>query len=287
MLTSMPRSGRSPIARQRLSKLGVVFARLRTQDARHLFTLKRPVDNELACLEFETEVSDRDQMHEAILHMGFYPTVRIVKTRRTAGLGELSLCLDEVEHAGAFLEIEQVIGPGQSGEAVQAELDAFARSLGAGLERTTETYDSLVRAALAAVENSFIASSSVGSLVQALHAVHREHQRDRRMIGQALLAGLVQIAARRDARGQFPADMEVVVAVAVTQALQGVRFHAEDLHHPGHDVVPLVVRRGGSGAAQPGLRTPAVLARTVSRGGSRLESGTRCSSSLRMSSRTA
>lgn len=47
-----------------MSKLGVAFARLRTQDDRHLFTLKRPTDNELACLEFETEVVDRDQMHE-------------------------------------------------------------------------------------------------------------------------------------------------------------------------------------------------------------------------------
>ena len=98
---------------------------------------------------YAQEVADRAQMHEAIPHVGFYPTVRIIKTRRTARLGELSLCLDAVEHVGAFLEVEKVIGPGQSGEAVQAELDAFARSLGVDLERTTETYDSLVRAALA------------------------------------------------------------------------------------------------------------------------------------------
>ena len=132
-----------------MSKQGVPFARLRSQDGRHLFTLKRPTDNELACLEFETEVADRDQMHEAILHMGFYPTVRIVKTRRTARLGELALCLDEVEHLGVFLEIERVVPPGRSGEAVQAELDAFARSLGVELERTTDTYDSLLRGAVA------------------------------------------------------------------------------------------------------------------------------------------
>jgi adenylate cyclase, class 2 len=131
-----------------MSKLGVSFARLRTQDGRHLFTLKRPIDNELACLEFETEVADRAQMHDAILHMGFHPTVRIVKVRRTARLGELALCLDEVEHLGAFLEIERVIPPGRSGATVQADLDAFARSLGVDLERTTDTYDSLVRAAL-------------------------------------------------------------------------------------------------------------------------------------------
>lgn len=134
-----------------MSKLGVAFARLRTQAGRHLFTLKRPTDNEMACLEFETEVTDRGQMHRAVQQMGFYPTVRIVKIRRTARLGELSLCLDEVEHAGAFLEIERVIGPGESGEAVQAELDAFARSLGVELQRTSETYDSLVRSALAGV----------------------------------------------------------------------------------------------------------------------------------------
>jgi adenylate cyclase, class 2 len=134
-----------------MSKLGVSFARLRTQDGRHLFTVKRPTHNEMACLEFETEVADREQMHGAVQNMGFYPTVRIVKTRRTVRAGGLSLCLDEVEHAGTFLEIERVIGPGESGEAVQADLDAYARSLGVELERTTETYDSLVREAVAAV----------------------------------------------------------------------------------------------------------------------------------------
>jgi adenylate cyclase class 2 len=134
-----------------MSKLGVAFARLRTQDGRHLFTLKRPTDNELSCLEYETEVANREQMHQAILQLGFYPTVRIVKARRTARCDGLSLCLDAVERVGAFLEVEKVVGPGQAGLEVQAELDAFARSLGVELERTTDTYDSLVRAALAGV----------------------------------------------------------------------------------------------------------------------------------------
>ncbi|KWX02443.1 adenylate cyclase [Carbonactinospora thermoautotrophica] len=131
-----------------MSKVGVAFARLRTQDGRHLFTLKKPLDNEMACLEHETEVADRDEMHRAILAMGCYPTVRIVKTRRTATSGELSLCLDKVEHAGVFLEVEKVVGPGESGPEVQAELDRFVRSLGVDVERTTDTYDSLVRATL-------------------------------------------------------------------------------------------------------------------------------------------
>jgi adenylate cyclase class 2 len=132
-----------------MSKIGVVFARLRTQAGRHLFTVKKPVDNELSCLEYECEVSDRVQMHHAILAMGFAPTVRIVKRRRTAASGDLSVCLDDVDHAGVFLELERLVGPGESGTSAQAELDAFARALGAPLERTPDTYDSLVRAALA------------------------------------------------------------------------------------------------------------------------------------------
>ncbi|GAA0399226.1 hypothetical protein Acor_21530 [Acrocarpospora corrugata] len=128
------------------SKLGVTFARLRTQQGRHLFTVKRPLDNAMACFEHETEVTDRAEMHSAIVAMGFYPTVRIVKTRRTSTLKNMTICVDEVEHAGSFVEIERTVHGDENGLAVQEELHAFACSLGLDLERTTETYDSLVRA---------------------------------------------------------------------------------------------------------------------------------------------
>jgi adenylate cyclase class 2 len=110
-------------------------------------------DAGLESLEYECEVSDRAQMHQAILAMGFAPTVRIVKRRRTAASGGLAVCLDDVDHAGVFLELERLVGPGESGTAAQTDLDAFARALGAPLERTPDTYDSLVRAALAEPEN--------------------------------------------------------------------------------------------------------------------------------------
>jgi adenylate cyclase, class 2 len=129
---------------------GIAYARLRTQGGRHLFALKRAAGDELADAMFEAEVADRSQMHEAILQMGFYPTVHIGKVRRTARLGAMTLCLDDVEHLGTFLEIEHANPAGWSGEAVQNALDAFARSLGLAAERTTDTYDSMVQAALAA-----------------------------------------------------------------------------------------------------------------------------------------
>jgi adenylate cyclase, class 2 len=132
-----------------MSKMGVAFARLRTEAGRHLFTVKKPVDNELSCLEYESEVADRAQMHHAVIAMGFTPTVRIVKQRRTARYGDLSVCLDHVEHVGIFLELERILDTDVSATHAQTELDRFARNLDTTLERTLETYDSLVRAALA------------------------------------------------------------------------------------------------------------------------------------------
>ncbi|WP_431896017.1 class IV adenylate cyclase [Micromonospora haikouensis] len=133
------------------SKIGVPFARLRTEWGRHLLTVKTPVANELSCVEHETEVADRVQMDAAIRQMGFYPTVRIRKARRTATLGLMSLCVDEVDGIGAFVEIERIVTDGVAGERIQAELDRFAATLDVSLERTTDTYDSLIRAARARV----------------------------------------------------------------------------------------------------------------------------------------
>ena len=112
---------------------------------RHVFTLKRPAENVLSCEEHETAVADRDQMHRAVVAMGFHPTVRIVKTRRTATVGDLALCVDELDGLGVFLEVERMVPDGVPGEAVQAELSRSVASLGVDAEQTSQTHDDLVR----------------------------------------------------------------------------------------------------------------------------------------------
>jgi adenylate cyclase class 2 len=126
---------------------GVPFARLRTTGGRHVFTVKRPAENLLSCAEHETEVADRDQMHGAIMAMGFRPTVRIVKVRRTAACRDMLLCVDELDGLGWFLEVERMVPGDEPGEVVQAELCRFVESLGVAAERTEQTYDWLVRQA--------------------------------------------------------------------------------------------------------------------------------------------
>jgi adenylate cyclase class 2 len=128
------------------SKLGVSFLRLRTVAGRHYFALKQPGENAQACLEHETEVADREAMHGAVMQMGYRPTVRVAKTRRVATLEQCSVCVDDLEGVGAFLELERMLPDGLPATAVQAELAAFVDSLQIPAVRTGETYDSLVRA---------------------------------------------------------------------------------------------------------------------------------------------
>jgi adenylate cyclase class 2 len=90
-------------------------------------------------------------MHHALLAMGFRPTVRIVKVRRTASVDDVMLCVDELEGVGVFLELERMVRGDIPGEAVQAELSRFVASLGVEVEWAGQTYDTLVRATLAAV----------------------------------------------------------------------------------------------------------------------------------------
>jgi adenylate cyclase, class 2 len=129
-------------------RAGVPFGRLRTVEGRHTFTVKRPAENVFACEEYETAVADRDEMHRALIAMGFQPTVRIVKVRRSAAVGDLVLCVDDLAGVGIFLELERMVPDGVPGESVQAELARFAGSLGIEADRADETYDTLVRAAM-------------------------------------------------------------------------------------------------------------------------------------------
>jgi adenylate cyclase class 2 len=92
-------------------------------------------------------VADREAMHHAIVAMGYRPTVRVAKSRRTARVGVYSLCLDELDGVSTFLEVKAVSAHVEGMTQVQAELSAWVDSLGVEVERTGSTYDQLVQSA--------------------------------------------------------------------------------------------------------------------------------------------
>lgn len=126
------------------ARFGKTFARLRTENGRHSFTVKRPENNE-SCLEYETDITDRPAMHQAILALGYYPTTRIVKRRRVGELGSFHICLDEVEGLGSFLEVEAMAEDDEQGASeVYRTLVQFAEGLGLEVEQTHHGYDRLI-----------------------------------------------------------------------------------------------------------------------------------------------
>jgi adenylate cyclase, class 2 len=126
-------------------KTGRKFARLRTENGQHLCTVKVPQTGELDCLETEWAVPDRAAADLRLRSEGFWPTIRITKTRRTARWDSITLCLDTVEGLGCFLEAEVLVDDDQDGQELQDWLRQRLATLGIALSPVTETYDALLQ----------------------------------------------------------------------------------------------------------------------------------------------
>jgi adenylate cyclase class 2 len=125
-------------------KTGRKFARLRTENGRHWCTIKIPQSSETDCLETEWAVPDRALADRRLRSDGFRPTLRIIKTRRTARWGPVTLCLDTVQGLGCFLEAEILVDDDQDGPDLQAQLRHRLSTLDIALTPVAETYDTLL-----------------------------------------------------------------------------------------------------------------------------------------------
>jgi adenylate cyclase, class 2 len=111
-------------------KEGDIIVRIRRDNKGALFTLKQQCTNELDNIEHETRVEDPDNLHQALLLMGFMPMVQVRKIRRTAKLGGDEICLDEVHELGSFVELERLTDKDVDAAEVAEELYKKLESLG-------------------------------------------------------------------------------------------------------------------------------------------------------------
>jgi adenylate cyclase, class 2 len=121
------------------------FLRLRVKDGKDVFfTVKKPMANDLDALEYEVEVSNRDEMEQALWLMGFQEAIRIRKTRIVTRHEGREICIDEVDGLGAFIEMEQLAHEGDS-EKIQEEMFLFFQEIGINPEdRVLVGYDTLM-----------------------------------------------------------------------------------------------------------------------------------------------
>ena len=86
-----------------------------TGDTVTMITYKGPKMDSVSMTrkEIETVVSNAEPFMEIFKGMGFYPLSPVSKLRQYYHLGEMTACVDQVEHLGDFLELERArLSPG-------------------------------------------------------------------------------------------------------------------------------------------------------------------------------
>ena len=121
-----------------------VFIRIREQGTQEpVLTLKKK-QQELASLEYETTIDSTSDMSAMLGILGFEQALTIRKSRVQGAYKNYTVCLDEVEGLGSFIEVEQLVEEGDI-EVLQQELFALLISLGLTVEeRVYDAYDTLL-----------------------------------------------------------------------------------------------------------------------------------------------
>lgn len=110
------------------AKRGENVLRIREQDGTYLFTLKQPQTNQLDCIEEEMEITDLEALIRIIKTLKFRESVGVKKKRRTTKYKDYTICLDEVEGLGSFIEVEKFSD--EDAASVQKELFTFLETFG-------------------------------------------------------------------------------------------------------------------------------------------------------------
>lgn len=103
--------------------------RIRTVKDKTVLTYKGPKisDFSKARVEKETDLGDGDEIKAILDFLGFRASGSVIKKRDYYLLNDMTICLDNVERLGFFVEIEK---KGDSVEAVEKELYSAAEILG-------------------------------------------------------------------------------------------------------------------------------------------------------------
>lgn len=119
---------------------GSIWLRIRTEDnSTSIFTLKKQFEGGLDSIEHETAIQDSGELESIIELLGFELYSDLTKTRRKAKLGNIEICIDEVEGLGTFIEAEKLVAQDANGDIVRLELWKELESL--GVEKKHEVFE--------------------------------------------------------------------------------------------------------------------------------------------------
>jgi len=122
---------------------GKNILRIRQQNDKTFFTLKKSLANELDSYEREVKIDDAGQLKDLIGALGFEETVRVNKEREKCKYKDMEICLDKINGLGNFIEVEKLST--DDSIKIQKDLFGFLQSIGVKKEdRVTNGYDTLI-----------------------------------------------------------------------------------------------------------------------------------------------
>ena len=83
--------------------------RIRKENDRIFFTLKKKAKDNISNIELETIVDDEKVWSQILVEMGYKEVVCVKKHRTNYIVEDITVCMDEVEKLGDFIEIEQMV----------------------------------------------------------------------------------------------------------------------------------------------------------------------------------
>lgn len=125
-----------------------VFLRVRVENgAKAILTAKKPITKsaeQLVKHEHEVVVDSADEARGILELLGLHENVRIKKVRQTAVLGDMHICIDDIEGLGVFIELERM-GAESEATRMQQEMNEFLGLLGISpADQVKKGYDILM-----------------------------------------------------------------------------------------------------------------------------------------------
>ena len=115
-------------------KPGARIARIRKSNGHIILTAKQRRENTLESTEYEVIVDDAERAKNVLNLLGYREVIRVNKSRRSGRLGDVEICLDDVDGLGVFVEAEKMASESEDGPKIQKELFDLLIKLGVSAE---------------------------------------------------------------------------------------------------------------------------------------------------------
>ncbi|HKX73300.1 MAG TPA: class IV adenylate cyclase [Candidatus Saccharimonadales bacterium] len=129
---------------------GSIWHRIRTENGKTvMWTMKVDTGRKLDSIEHEITVSSGEELEAMLKQMGLELYSDLTKTRQKAKVGEIEICLDDVDNLGTFIEAEKLFEDHDTDyEVATAELWDLLNKLGVTHDdQETLGYDVLLKSA--------------------------------------------------------------------------------------------------------------------------------------------